>query len=274
MHVPEPSGSRFSTHSDSLEDLVTKSIPLATRQKADWAVKLFESWKTWLKLQPNSNLELDALDSDLKEMNETDLDKIIGMFVQQVRKRNGELYPGKTLYELVVSLQKHLEINQRHLSLIDRSDFPSIYYALDVSMKNSAKSGIGLTTKQAEPITSEQENELWEKGVLGLQNPQSLQNALFFMVGMHFALRGGKSHRELTIDNFSIKCDQQGNKFLLYVEGVSKTRQGGLKDIKVTEHTTRGNGKLREMPGVDFPKVREIMPTRRFSKRVVFEASG
>ena len=45
------------------------------------------------------------------------------------------------------------------------------FKVLDGTMKQLRCSGLGAQVKQAEPITSEKENTLWEEGVLGELSP-------------------------------------------------------------------------------------------------------
>ena len=55
-------------------------------------------------------------------------------------------------------------------------------------MKRLQAAGKG-TQKKAEIITYEAEEILWEKGILGDGNPQSLLDTILFMNGLYFALR-------------------------------------------------------------------------------------
>lgn len=58
--------------------------------------------------------------------------------------------------------------------------------------------GVGANKKSAEVISFKDEQCLWNKGVLALNNPYGLFNAVFFYVGLHFCLRGGQGHRSLS----------------------------------------------------------------------------
>ena len=57
--------------------------------------------------------------------------------------------------------------------------------------------GLGSKRKKAEPISSEEEEVLWKKGVLGSSNPQSLVDTMLYMCRIYFALRSGEEHRQL-----------------------------------------------------------------------------
>ena len=77
------------------------------------------------------------------------------------RNQKGEKYPPKTLYKLITSLQKPLEINNVKRSLVDAKNFPLIYYALEVMMKDTTSLGLGMDHKVADIIDLSQEEILW-----------------------------------------------------------------------------------------------------------------
>ena len=74
-------------------------------------------------------------------------------------------------------------------------------------MKRLRALGLGIKKRhcQAEPITIEEENKLWEKGVLGESDPQTLLDTVLFLCGIHFALRSGQEHRNLKLSQFELR---------------------------------------------------------------------
>ena len=89
--------------------------------------------------------------------------------------------------------------------------------------------------RQAEPITVEEENKLWEKGVLGESDPQTLLDTVVFLSGIHFAHRSGQEHRSLKLSQFELQTDEDGSLFLLYTENTSKNNQRGLSHRKLAK---------------------------------------
>ena len=67
---------------------------------------------------------------------------------------------------------------------------------LDAEMKRLQRKGHGLQKRQAEPLSLEEEELLWDKGLLGSANPQALVDTMLFMNGLYFALRSGDEHRQ------------------------------------------------------------------------------
>ena len=68
-------------------------------------------------------------------------------------------------------------------------------------MKQLHPSGIGVSRKQAEPITPNKEERLWQSGHLGDGSSQSLFNTVFYYNCKLFGMRAMDEHR-------SLKCSQ------------------------------------------------------------------
>ena len=43
---------------------------------------------------------------------------------------------------------------------------------------------------------------MWQTVVVGIESPWPLVRAVFFIVGLHFSLRGGQEHRDLVVEQF------------------------------------------------------------------------
>lgn len=119
---------------------------------------------------------------------------------------------------------------------------------LDAEMKQLQRKGLGSKKRQAEPLTLEEEELLWNKGLLGSTNPQVLVDTMLFMNGLYFALRSGDEHRQLRFDPCQIELIEQAGQrsYLKYTKDISKNRPGGLKGRKVkpkivTHHANEEN---------------------------------
>ena len=95
--------------------------------------------------------------------------------------------------------------------------------------------------KQAEIISKNEEEEMWNKGMLGSDNAQTLIDTLLYLDVLHFALRSGVEHRNLTVDQINIvePTSEEENYIIEYTEHVSKTNPGGLKHWLVTPEHVR-----------------------------------
>ena len=102
-------------------------------------------------------------------------------------------------------------------------------------MKQLSKQGVVQECQQAKPITVQEEDDMWNSGLLGDNMPEKLFNTLLYLIGIHFALHACDEHKALKTGAFGqlkVKVDpQSGVKFLKYTEHQSKAYQGGLKSI-------------------------------------------
>ena len=56
---------------------------------------------------------------------------------------------------------------------------------------------IGVTKKQAMVISYETENCLWDKGILGEDEPEKFRNTVLFLLGINIYLRAVEEHYNL-----------------------------------------------------------------------------
>jgi hypothetical protein len=72
-------------------------------------------------------------------------------------------------------------------------------------MKERASAGLGANTRQAEVISVDEENLLWE-------------STLVYLFGLHFVFRGGQEHRRLRfiISQIIPGTSKDGQEFLVY----------------------------------------------------------
>ena len=159
-------------------------------------------------------------------------------FITEIRKLDGSDYPPKTLYQIVLCVQFHLETLGFSWKIIDDDMFKEIRFTLDNVMKMRTVAGVGITVRKADIITKTDEDILWSKGVLGTDCPEQLLNTVLYVVGLNCALRAGKEHRKLRSipfsSQFTFMHDDQGTRFIRYQEDIGlKTNKGVLKHRKL-----------------------------------------
>ena len=143
-------------------------------------------------------------DCDLAELDritEENLEYSLCHFVPEVTKSKGDgPYLGKTLYQLIVSIQKYLEINKIKWKLVHGERFTDLRTVLDNVMKERCAENVGNTKKQADLISFEFEEEMWQSGVLGEDTPDKLRSTILFLLGINLALRAVDEHYNLSRD--------------------------------------------------------------------------
>ena len=63
----------------------------------------------------------------------------------------------------------------------------------------------------ADPLTSEDEDRLQSSGVLGSDNPTSLNYTTFFLFSQNFGTRGRQEHHQIRIEDMKIVRDATGS---------------------------------------------------------------
>ena len=109
-------------------------------------------------------------------------------FVLEVRKKDGTEYPPNTLHHICCGLLRYLRENGRgEIDFFKDISFADFRATLDGDMKRLQSLGIGTKQRQAEPLTEEEEERLWQTGQLGDHSPQALLDTMIFMRGIYFA---------------------------------------------------------------------------------------
>ena len=148
-----------------------------------------------------------------------------------VRKQNNLEYPPNSLHHIFAGLQRHIREEGRQINLLSGTEFAPFQATLDGEMKRLQSLGIGTHSRQAEVITVEEEDLLWEKGLLGDANPL---DKMVFYCGLYFSLRSGKEQRQLRRSPCQIELvDTPNSSHVIYREDLSKNHPGWLKGRKI-----------------------------------------
>jgi len=200
-------------------------------------MKLFGIWKNERNKVANIDSTISYIHPDMEHMTNDELNFCISRFLCEIKKANGEEYPAQTLYEIVIQFQLFLEQNGQNCHFLNEECFLQIRNTLDNLMKERSSAGIGTEKRKAEIITFEEEKLMWERGILSMDNPRRLLETLIYLIGLNFAFRAGKEHRNLRWKNPQLSIVRAGNgeECLRYKEDVSKSNQGGLASRKIKQ---------------------------------------
>ena len=217
-------------------------IPQNTKRATSWSTRVWDDWATERNSLPinDSDTFVVAPNSGiLKTLCNFELSFWLSKFVYEIRKKDKSEYPPNSLYLLCTGLQRYLrETGAPELKIFEISHFKLFQDSLDAEMKRLTAKGLGCEIKQAEPITEDEEQLMWTKGVLGDTDPKTLLNTLFFLIGKFFALRSGEEHRSLTFDQIRvIKGSDKERSKLQYTSFGEKNYAGGLKHRKLRPKT-------------------------------------
>lgn len=108
--------------------------------------------------------------------------------------------------------------------------FREMHTIIDRYFRELREGGVGAEVKHTSVISKGEENMLWEKGVLGVDTPESLLRAVFYYNGKCLCLRGGKEHRALKISQI-VRHDDPPR--FVYTENGSKNRNGSFNQVRI-----------------------------------------
>ena len=144
--------------------LRAEAIPNNTKSTTDWGICIWNEWSTSRVATVAGVQGIAPLTTPLLEMSHVDLAYWMGKFVLEVRKKDGSEYPPKSLYTLVCCFKRLFEQNGVHNVnplRVDDFRFGNFRATLDAEMKCLHGKGLGTSSKQAEPITPDEESLLW-----------------------------------------------------------------------------------------------------------------
>lgn len=196
----------------------TKSVNTVNRNR--WAVSVFDRWR---------RSKAYDCSRDVHNLDDSELSKCLSVFIHEVRREDGIKYPPNSLVSLIAGLQQTVR-TVRQVDFFRDEAFRLVRESLNAAMKIGTKEGLGLNKQHAEIVSYADEEKLWDK-VLGSETPEQLLRTLFYLNGLHFALRGGQEHSQLSIDQFRLE-DRNGKMCLTYKETATKTNAGGLSDTR------------------------------------------
>ena len=227
---------------EKLAKMMEVTYQQRTEAKMKWAVNSYNLWRQMrLTKYPYDENIMRADLNDIQNVSKENLEYSLCRFICEVKKvRENADYPGRTLYQMICSIQNYLRKNEVMWKLVHGdNEFLQLQRVLDNVMKQRASQNIGLIKKQAQVISLGFENKLWMSNMLGEDTPDKLRDTVLYLIGVNCALRAGDEHYNLRrpshlgTSQFSFETNGDGVRCLVYREdSISKTNQGGLKDMK------------------------------------------
>ena len=137
---------------EKINELKKVKLKKRSEAKVRWAVNCYSDWRE--ARLTNEQFDQNIFDAnllDLTDVTKQNIEYSMCRFIPEVTKSRGDgEYPGKTLYQMVVAIQKFLQINKLKWKLIHGLEFDDLKTVLDNVMKQRCADGVGANKKQAD----------------------------------------------------------------------------------------------------------------------------
>ena len=163
-----------------------------------------------------------------------ELDTYLQEFYVEIRKevKNDNVpevekqYQPGSLESFQQMINRYLRLNNYGKDISRDIEFKKSRECLVAKKKHLKQLGLGNRPHASEAVNSEDEDELYDSGAFGQNNPDSLITTIWYMNTVHFGLRGSHEHRQLKWGDVKLESDQNGVQSLTYNERITKNRDG------------------------------------------------
>ena len=120
------------------------------------------------------------------------------------------------------SLDRYLKEKNYPVSIISSDEFKESNKVLEGKARDLRDKGMGNRPNLSLPLTTQEEEVLWQCGQLGHENAQSLINNLWWLMTQHFGLRGRKEHHPLMLETLKVHTGDDGERYYIPVRKQNK----------------------------------------------------
>lgn len=204
----------------------------------NWAVNAFQEWKNTRNLaNPKEYVPDDILDQEYG-LDGVSIDPLVhwlSVFFDEVRSRDGRSYPPMSLQGMLFAIVRTMrQKNPPTPNFMNRKDFrfKVLHDKIDSAFSDYEEQGNG-SQKRPPPhmtsITLEQENNLWEQGILGTDSPLKLLRAVFYHMSRVFFIKGATKHRYLKLSQFRRDTNPDCYTYIAAESGSKKKKSYGIQ---------------------------------------------
>ena len=216
-HTSLTSAFAAATETD-LKQLKDKNKNKNTMKSTVTWIKRFETWQ-----------KVRGIANELENIPVNDLDSILQCFFAEILKSDGTEYEPECLRVMLSAIDRYLREKGREYSILKDKMFDNCRKVLNVKAIELREKGMGKRKNKSDPLTFDEEEQLWKLKVLGSNNPKSLNYTIFYLISQQFGTRGCQEHHQLRVEELKFVRDPSGKTlYVEWVEGLTKTRQGGL----------------------------------------------
>ena len=178
-----------------------------------------------------------------EQLNKTELDKLLGQFYANARRKDGTLYTKSTMNSLRYGLARYFQSENN----VDFASSNKVFAAFLVDLKRN-----GLAKVNHHPdIAADDLHKLYSN--FNLDTPKSLQQKVLFDILFHLVRRGRENLRQQSKDSFKVAIDSQNRKYVY--QAIDELDKNHREKDDPSDSTT--DGRMYEQPG-------ELCPVKSF----------
>ena len=137
---------------------------------------------------------------------------------------DGQEYEPACLRVMRSSLDRYLKEKNYPFSIISSVEFNESNKVLEGKARDLRDKGMENRPNRSLPLTTREEEILWQCGQLGHENAQSLISSLWWLMTRHFGLQGRQEHHPLMLEDLKVHTDDDSECY--YILSEKKQRPG------------------------------------------------
>ena len=145
--------------------------------------------------------------------NKVEMDELLSKFYVEVRKQDGSFY-SQTIRS---GLQRKFQEDDLTIDIVNDTAFKQSNVVFQAQLVQLKKKGFGKVNHKPS-ITDNDLEKLYQSCAFKQDNPQTLQNKVFFDIMLYLCRRGRENLRELNKDSFSLKMFPDGTEYVMKTE--------------------------------------------------------
>ena len=100
---------------------------------------------------------------------------------------------------ILSAMDRYLREKGREYSILKDKMFDSSRKVINGKAIELRQKGMGKRKNKSNPLTYDEEEQLWRLKVLGSNNPKSLNYTTFYLINQQFGTRGCQEHHQLQV---------------------------------------------------------------------------
>ena len=166
---------------------------------------------------------------DMKRMTEFELDQLLGSWMLDLKKKEGEEYEPNTISAYFNRVGVHIQ-KLMNIDIHNDEKFKVSKQVLLAKKKDLNQKGKGNKPNKAAELQPSHEELLWTTGALGSDTPTALLHTVWFWCTKLLGFRACHESDQLRVGDFKIEYhEENGTKYVDFIswnERITKTRYG------------------------------------------------